>query len=305
MHSGEEGCRLLPTSVDSDVPPEAALSSLAPKSVDSQLQSPQKRGLSSASVDSDTTAMVPNVNVITFIERINVNVSLVAKFCCQALREHPGKLGVYQKLFRECEYDAKSITAALIYTLAHRQDGTMRKPAAVFHKLCKKYHTEGIADEAAALVEHYGSLTYLQLLDALREPRQEVVSHVSVQMAPVHRTPASLPPLPNALGLIPRIPLKPGGGLLGEDATRLRGMIAHDRRLGLCRTGITPLADGTYAVLIDNTVTHIVHQVAFYSFQEWQERSATMTSCTSLFAPGKEPPVHPLRKLLQERSRHE
>lgn len=69
-----------------------------------------------------------------------------------------------------------------------------------------------------------------------------------------------------------------------QDAGRLYRQIAHDQRLGLCRTGFAALADGTYAVLVDNTVTHKVRQVAFYSMDEWQTRSTTLTDCFTLFS---------------------
>ncbi len=258
-------------------------------------------------VDSDVPDQPSNVNVITVIDMIHVNVNLVAKFCCRALREPPDKLGVYQKLFRECEQDAKAIAAALIYTLVHRQDGTMRKPPAIFHKLCRKYHTEGIADEAVSLVEHYGSLTYVQLLDVLRGPGLgPVAPQRSAQEKSIHyHTLSSLPPLSSTMNLALLIPLKPGGGMTSADASHLRGVVAHDRRLGLCRTGVTPLADGTYAVLVDNTVSHKVRQAVFYSKQEWQNRSATLTSCMCLFTHDGETTAHPLRRLLQTRSSHE
>ncbi len=71
--------------------------------------------------------------------------------------------------------------------------------------------------------------------------------------------------------------------MTGENASRLRGCIAHDRRVALCRTELLRLADGTYAVLLDNTVSQTVRQVAFYSPEEWQTRSATLTDCFTLF----------------------
>ena len=68
-----------------------------------------------------------------------------------------------------------------------------------------------------------------------------------------------------------------------ESALRLRAQIAHDRRVGMCRTGIAPLQDGTYAVLLDNTVSATrVRQAAVYTANEWQERHQEV--CATLFA---------------------
>ena len=103
------------------------------------------------------------------MSNITSNVKLVAAFCCQALDEPLSKQRIYLNLFRECEHNAQAVTAALLFTLAHKGDGTMRNPASVFVARCRDFHTQGVSDEAAALVKQYGSLTYPQLLDALRK----------------------------------------------------------------------------------------------------------------------------------------
>lgn len=238
-------------------------------------------------VDSSLDFHTSNVNVIQLISNITLNVKLVATFCCQALEEPSSKRGIYLKLFRECERDAQAIAAALLFVLAHRGDGTMRNPASVFVARCRVYHAQGIPEEAATLVKQYGSLSYRELLAALSKPPFHL-AHPSVS-SPGRPTPAVakglLAPLPSMAKIKPLIALRPGGGMNRQDAGRLHHQIAHDQRLGLCRTSFAALADGTYAVLLDNTVSHKVRQVAFYSIGEWQTRSTTLTDCFTLFSP--------------------
>jgi len=275
----------------------------------------------------DGENVASNVNVLTFKEYINVNVRIVAAFCCRALDELPSKRGIYLKLFRECDLDADAIAGALLYTLVHRRDGTMRKPPAVFMKLCREYHQKGVPDEAQHLVQQYGALPYTQLLaTTMQAPASPVVSpasitvpapqghdHVKARSASTSSRPEPLLALSAMLSparetpLMLRIALQSGSGMNQQDALRLRATLAHDRRLGLCRTALVTLKDGSYAVLVDNTITHIVRQVAFYSRQQWQECSTTLTSVHDLFSPTRDTKAipHPLQLWReQQRQRH-
>ncbi len=236
-----------------------------------------------------------NVNVITIIEKITLNVEIVALFCCKALGEDSTtKRGIYSKLFRDIGYDARVITAALIYVLVHRREGTMRNPAAVFHKRCTDYYEQGVPDEVAALVEEYGALPYAQLVKTLERP------------APVHSAPPSsraprasvpgqstgavqqLPPIPTLTTRLPtRIALREGHGLTFEGARKLFGTISDDLRIRLFGKGVAQLSDGSYAVLVDNTVESRIQQVAFYSSEEWQACSSTMRCGADLFGRGE------------------
>lgn len=229
--------------------------------------------ISAEKVDSEGE-LRPNVNVITLIESITLNVNMVALFCCRALGEGPEKHRVYLKVFREIDSDAQAVVAALLFVLAHRADGSIRKPPAVFLQRCKDYHQSGIPEEAAALVQRYGELTLPQLLEALRRPVAPPASalpaaHHEAKIA--HPVPA-LPPITNRpAAVVPRIPLKSGGGMAYEEAHMLYAQIAYDRRVGLCRVEPIRLADGTYAVLVDHTLTEEkIRQIAFYSEQEWK-----------------------------------
>jgi hypothetical protein len=234
-----------------------------------------------------------NVNVITITSTITSNVNLAASFCCKALEEEPAKLPIYQKLFRQVGYDQEAIVAALLYTLVHRRDGTIRNPAAVFTQRCKDYHHSGVPEEAAALVEQYGLLPWVQLLEVLSGPispkTPASVPATAGRTTFVHQTPALLPPLRPGIRIPARITLKKGGGMTGEEAKRLWSLVAHDRRVALCNKEIIPLSDGTYVLLLDNTVSSTVRQAAFYSEQEWYLRTATLTDCFALFAADCEP----------------
>ncbi|HLZ59691.1 MAG TPA: hypothetical protein VKR06_22305, partial [Ktedonosporobacter sp.] len=242
-----------------------------------------KRRLSTEKGDSQAEVSegdVPNVNVITILESLNVNVSIAALFCCHALGETPGKRGIYCKLFREVEQDAQAVTAAFLYTIVHRQDGTIQRPPAVFIQRCRDFHCQGIPEEAAVLVEQYGQLSYAQLLEALsakkREPAQMARPAKGVPPVQTYQTPAGLPPITRHQSIEARIPLRPGRGLSLEEAKRLYAAISRDRRVGLCKTGLVALTDRTYAVLIDNTVTSTVRQEVIYSEVEWQARGDTL-----------------------------
>jgi len=232
------------------------------------------------------SAEFPNVNVITFIRNITLNVDLVALLCCKALGEEPSKKrGVYLHLFREVDYDAQAITAALIYVLVHQQDGTMQRPPAVFNRRCKDYHQQGVPAEVAHLVERYGALPYSKLIATLQRPKPPLTLFTppTQKAVTVHQTPASLPPIPTYCRLTVRIPLQSGGGMAPEDARRLLRSISDDLRIRLYAKGLAALTDGTYAVLVDNTVSTKVRQVAFYSSQQWQTCSGTLRRGADLF----------------------
>lgn len=72
----------------------------------------------------------------------------------------------------------------------------------------------------------------------------------------------------------------------------------QNRRTAICRIDLERLADGSYAVLLDNTVTTIPRQTYIYAVQEWQTRTAAIKDCFELFGVA---PRRSLRELLQER----
>ena len=166
----------------------------------------------------------------------------------------------------------------------------MRNPASVFLARCRDYHAQGVPDEIAALVKQYGSLTYAQLLDALSKPTSFMPpvrgapppARPEYPSAPV--APSSLSPLPR-WGTIQRfIGVEDGRpGMSREKALQVIRLAQGDRRTKMCRVDLVPLADGSYAVLLDNTITAIPRQTYFYSVQDWGTRTAAIQDCFELF----------------------
>jgi hypothetical protein len=206
------------------------------------------------------------------------------------LGEPLSKQPIYLKLFRDCERDAQAISAALLFTLVHRRDGTMRNPASVFLARCREYHAQGVPDEVAALVKQYGSLTYAQLLDDLSKPASFTPPVRGAPppgrpgYPPAYVTPSSLSPLPR-WGTVQRFiaPEHDRSGMSREEARQLAIRARGDRRTMMCRVDLEKLADGSYAVLLDNTITAVPRQTYFYSVQEWETRTAALTDCFELF----------------------
>jgi hypothetical protein len=268
--------------------------------------SPSNPSLAPKQVDSNASVLTSNVNVIPLISNITSNVKLVATFCRQALDEPPSKQRIYLNLFSECEHDAQAVTAALLFTLAHRRDGTMTKPAAVFIARCRDFHRQGVSDEAAALVQQYGSLSYRQLLAALQKPTAAFAPSrpgTSPPASPPPVTPASLPPLPQ-WGTIPRlIEVEHGrSGMSRQEALQVVAHARSDLRTKMCHVDLEQLTRDSYAVLLDNTITAIPRQTYFYSLREWEARTATINDCFELFG------VAPMRRrswadLLKERGK--
>ncbi len=220
----------------------------------------------------DVETVSPNVNVTTIFEFITSNVTVPALFCCNVFQEPAARQGVYAKIFRDdCQHDVQAITAAFIYVIAHRGDGSITKPAALFLARCRQWHQHGIPEEAAALVKQYGHLSYPRLAEALQAPTCPV--------------PRSIPLPPHtAAPFEPLIPLRSTGGMSREEALQVYHQIRRDLRLNACRKQLVFLADRmTYAVLIDNTITDRIRQVAIYSSLEWQKRSATLRRCFDIF----------------------
>ena len=242
---------------------------------------------------------LPNVNVGNVItENINVNVGAVTALLCHIFGEPLSKQGIYRKLIvqEQCN-QPEAILAAILYSLVRfHRDGTINNAASVYIARCREYHKSGVPEEATNFVTQYGQLTHQQFLDEMRKP---VVSQGLQRITPQSTTPVSLSPVPQATDLQPCITMNSSGGMVYSEAQQLRTHIAHDRRVGLCRTGIIPLQDRTYAVLLDNTVSTTVRQVAVYSSDEWQRQHEAM--CTQLFAsrsdhPGRQQLRHLLKR---------
>ncbi len=258
-----------------------------------------------APVDSQGLANVNVGNVIT--NNMNVNVEIVAAFLCRLFNEPASKQGIYSRLFRDGCNQAEAIHAAVIFTLVHfHRDKTIENPAAVFIARCKAYHKTGIPAEAAELLAEYGALTYRQLLDALQKPAAASTPSRPGTSPPASSpsvTPASLPPLPR-WGTIPRlIEVERGrSGMSRQEALQVVARAQGDRRTKLCRVDLERLADDTYAVLLDNTITTVPRQTYVYSLREWEARTATINDCFELFGVGPRR-RHSWADLLRERGK--
>jgi hypothetical protein len=68
-----------------------------------------------------------------------------------------------------------------------------------------------------------------------------------------------------------------------EEALRVIRLARGDRRTMMCHVDLEKLADGSYAVLLDHTITAIPRQTYFYSVQEWEARTVALTDCFELF----------------------
>ncbi len=256
--------RLVEQQVDSEVKQVGCES----KQVDSEVKQVDSRA---EQVDSCADEAL-NGNVITVIkETITFNVSLLAALCCRSFEEPVSKRGIYKKIFRDIGYDAPVVTAVYIYVLVHWQDGTVRNRAALFLRRCKDWHQTTIPSAALALVEHYGHYSPTQLLKVLQHGEPPVAPAPSIAKSPhtdvgagaVEKVGSTDPIKPAPLQqcqctdqkmpLVPRIALKAAGGMTLEDAQRLIRHLKDDRRVGLCRMGLAALANGSYAVMIDDT----------------------------------------------------
>ncbi len=87
-----------------------------------------------------------------------------------------------------------------------------------------------------------------------------------------------------------------------QEALQVVARAQGDRRTKLCRVDLERLANGTYAVLLDNTITTVPRQTYVYSLREWEVRTATINDCFELFG------VVPMRRrswmdLLRERGK--
>jgi hypothetical protein len=241
-------------------------------------------------VDSSSS---PNVNVIlrNKIVSLNVNVREVVEYLRIDLFNEPShKRGYYYNLYNKQQLrNAEAWLAATIETLiGMHQAKTVVTPGSYFFGRCVALHQAGIPPETAELVQRYGSLSYAQLLEALSKPASSTPpvrgAPLPSWVPPAHVTPSSLSPLPR-WGTVPRFITPEHGrpGMSREEARQLAIRAQGDRRIMMCRVDLEKLADGSYAVLLDNTITTIPRQTYFYSVQEWETRSASIQDCFELF----------------------
>jgi hypothetical protein len=217
-------------------------------------------------------------------------------FCCRALGEDPRRWPIYRKLFQgpEIENDTEAIVAAFLFVMAHRDDGSMRKPASVFVQRCKDFHQASppnptVYAEAKGLVSRYGQLTYAQLREQLKEQRTQA-AQVQQWQPPeprsvgAYQTPKGLLPIPSRIASPQeiRIELATSGGMGFNAAEHLRREIAHDTRFGLCSVKLVALQDASYGVYVRKEGGRL-HERVLYAPQEWQSCATRITNCYEFF----------------------
>ncbi|GHO51434.1 hypothetical protein [Ktedonospora formicarum] len=227
-----------------------------------------------------------NVNVITFFNKITLNVSIGSHFFCQAFGEKPTKRNIYRKVFQDVNQDTQAILGAYLVTLAHQHDGTIKNLAGFFLARCKTFHQE-LSDEAQQLITHYSAYTYAQVQEALSHS-QPVVPAPGTQPSSLQTS--SAPPSHVRTGPRPpsvtiRVPVQSGGGMDLQTAERLRRTISADQRmLFIPHVRRLLLRDGSYAVFVGTDDFQKIRQVLLYSEEEWLANSTTMTSGMQLFS---------------------
>ena len=235
----------------------------------------------------------PNVNVIirNKIDSLNVNVREVVEYLRIDLFNEPShKRGYYYNLYNKQQLrNAEAWLAATIETLIGMyQTRTVVTPGSYFFGRCVALHQAGIPPDTAELVQRYGSLTYAQLLEVLRKPVPSTPpargAPLPTWVPPAPTTPSSLSPLPR-WGTVQRFIATEDDrpGMSREEARQLAICVRGDRRTMMCRVDLEKLANGSYAVLLDNTITAVPRQTYFYSVLEWETRTAALTDCFELF----------------------
>lgn len=68
-----------------------------------------------------------------------------------------------------------------------------------------------------------------------------------------------------------------------EEALLVIGLARGDRRTKMCRVDLEQLPDGSFAVLLDNTITAIPRQTFIYSEQDWRARTSGIQDSFELF----------------------
>ncbi len=235
----------------------------------------------------------PNVNVIlrNKLDSLNVNVRGVVEYLSVDLFNEPShKRGYYYNLYNKQQLrNAEAWLAATIETLiGMHQTKTVVTPGPYFFKRCVALHQTGIPPDTAELVQRYGSLSYAQLLEALSRSASSTPAArgapLPTWVPPAHVAPAALSPLPR-WGTVQRFIAAEDDrpGMSREEARQLAIRVRRDRRTMMCRVDLEKLANGSYAVLLDNTITAVPRQTYFYSVQEWEARTAALTDCFELF----------------------
>ncbi len=160
--------------------------------------------------------------------------------------EGPGKRGYYHNLYKNGYRDPMAWLAAALETLIAYRKKTTERPGNYFYDLCVTFHQHGVPPDAMERAQHYGSLPYGQLLEALERPAPS-----SRPSPPSSRVPLASPPAPLELR-IPRAKDRPG-----MDREALAQAYHHLHRSPfMLRVAAYRQHDGTGALLVDDRMGH-------------------------------------------------
>ncbi|GHO62101.1 hypothetical protein KSC_009930 [Ktedonobacter sp. SOSP1-52] len=227
-----------------------------------------------------------NVNKIITNNLNNVNVKslqTLAAFLGTILGEDRSKWGIYVVHLKQ-HSQPEAIIAALMKTLSCKfRDGSLHNPPAFFLARSKEYHV-AIPADVHQLVDLYASLSYGQLIEALKQPASSLKEGHSQGNYQAREIKSSALQVLKAPPLY--IQLQPDQAHMSlQDATELYKQLCNDPRMVLCKKFILPVdvEKTRYVLLLDVTVSNKVRQTFLYSQQEWYERSQNMRTCLSLF----------------------
>lgn len=231
----------------------------------------------------------PNVNVKidSVIDSLNVNVSTVVEYLRWIFGEAPAKRGYYHNLYNKqrCQNPEVWLAAAIDTLIGLHKTKTVREPGKYFCDRCVLFHRSGIPPDTAALIQQYGSLPYPQLVQAL----EHLESAGSRSSAPGSPPRGQSPRGSLMIRRLPRDKFHPG--MSREDLTRLIDLLGRDERT--CTFVMQPYrqADGSCALLVDDTMGH---QRWIYNLGEWQQDLARIQSARDLFpgTPQKNDKIH-------------
>ncbi len=256
-------------------------STLSSEKVDSDRhQMPRKGRLSSQTGDSsarigdsETYEEALNVNVISKIHLLNVNVRQVAIYLCHLFKEVPkNKAGFYTHLYDKLECrDTDLWLAALIETAQSLSRQKTEMPGRYFYSRCVELHQNGIPPRTLQLVQRVqqdGTLTYQQLLETLQQP-------------PVTRLMPSSPagqsnrPRSSAEKIIKHIPRPPKElpGMAANTYLTFAKQLKERVNTRNMRSAPYQQNDGTVLALVEDWVGH---QRWICSLEDWQRCAPTI-----------------------------
>jgi hypothetical protein len=256
-------------------------STLLSEMVDStQRQAPQKGrllpqvdGSHAQQGDFEAREEALNVNVITKIDSLNVNVRQIAVYLCLLFKEAPKqKAGFYTHLYEKLGCRSADLwLAALVETAQSLASQKTETPGRYFYSRCIELHQSGIPPRTLQLIQRFQqerSPTYWRLLEILQQ--QPMTGSVS---SPPKGQAGRLPSQSHDIKLaIPRFP-KEQPGMTVEDYLELKKQIKGPGREQMRIAPPYQQRDGSVIALVED---FLGHQRWICSLEGWQRCAATI-----------------------------